>query len=494
MKKRVTKQIIAIFATMVVVIMAVIPCFAATTNTLTGKELIESYGLAVKAYGTTNDVVTSATMDNEGRLVIAAGGNQGNIYVGTDLGDFCNVLTNWTIEAKLTGVSVANNWHYGIAYNNNKFNAASPSFSLRAGVYAEDKDWGQIICTARTKTEKPYKLGQPETPFAEMSAANGIDHVFTLTFDASSKTFIHKLDGIEVARIVDTKNETTLSEFSVMIPNRQTVAISYMKVIDNEGNVIYNQDFTENTNNDSGVKHTVTVNYVYANGTTAAPTVTKQVSEGAYYSIQSPKIAGYLPNQEAVYAKMGTEDVTVTVVYSAPLKLTIHYVKADGSKMFDDYVEENLAVGASYSVASTNVANYTADPKVVEGVMGNEDKEITVVYTPVAKKFTLQIRYVYEDRTQAAQTYTAQYTSGSSYSVDSPVIEGYTPDQVTVSADSITSNLTVTVVYKSNTSDTTDAGTSDTNEKSGCGSVVGYVSAIPMILGAAWMFTRKKED
>ena len=493
MKKRIGKQIFTVSVVLLMLFATMIPCFA-NANALMGKDLIESYGLAINAYGTSNIGVNSAKIDESGRLVIAAGGNQGNIYVGTDLGDFNNVLTSWTIEAKLTGVSVANNWHYGIAYNNNKFNAASPSFSLRAGVYTEDKDWGQIMCTARTKTEKPYKLGQPETPVAEMSAANGVDHVFTLTFDAESKTFIHKLDGIEVARIVDTKNETSLSEFSIMIPNRQTVAISYMKASDNEGNVIYYQDFSGKGSEDAGVKHTVTVNYVYADGTTSAPTATRQVSEGKLYAIQSPKIDGCLPDQDAVYGKMGTEDITVTVTYSSPLKLTIHYVKADGTKMFDDYVVENLSVGEAYSVASMVVANYSVEPKIVEGVMGNEDKEITVVYTPAAKKFTLMIKYVYADRTQAAATYTEQYSAGSSYSVESPVIEGHTPDQAVVSADSINSNLTVTVTYTANEAADTNTGADNSDAKSGCGSVLGSVSAIPMVIGMAWFFVRKKEN
>ena len=268
-----------------------------------------------------------------------------------------------------------------------------------------------------------------------------------------------------------------------------------MKVTDAEGNIVYHQDFSENSGDeDSGVKHTVTVNYVYADGTTAAPSATKQVSEGKYYAIQSPKISGFLPDQSAVYAQMGTEDVTVTVTYAAPLKVTIHYVKADGTKMFDDHVIENLAVGASYSVSSIAVANYSANPKTVEGVIGNEDVEVTVVYTPVAKKYTLTIRYIFEDYTQAAQTHTSQYTEGDSYSVESPAIDGFTPNQTVVAADGIKSNVSVTVVYQSNDSITTEATSDDTqNEKSGCGSVVGLVSVLPVVLGAAWISLRKRE-
>lgn len=63
-------------------------------------------------------------------------------------------------------------------------------------------------------------------------------------------------------------------------------------------------------------KHTLTINYVYADGTTAATSYTAQVAEGAAYSVTSPTINGYAPSQEVVSGVMGTSDVTVTVTYN----------------------------------------------------------------------------------------------------------------------------------------------------------------------------------
>lgn len=514
------KKIFVISVVLLMLFATVIPCFA-NTRALTGKALIESYGLSVKAYGTTNDQVSSAAIDSNGRLVVAAGGTTGNIFVGTDLGDFSNVLKDWTIEAKLTGVSVADNWHYGIAYNNNKFNTPAPSMSLRAGVYTEGKDWGQILCTAKTKTEKPYKLGEPSTPFADMSAANGNDHVFSVSFDSETKMFTHKLNGVEVAKIYDNKNETSLSEFNIMIPNRQTVGIVYMRVMDGEGNIIYNEEFEGNGSGaETGVKHNVTVKYLYADGTVAAPAVTKQVAEGMVYSVKSPAIDGFLPDKELVYAKMGTTDITITVTYSVPITLTIHYVKADGSKMFDDYVIENLAVGAPYSVTSKSVAYFAINKQVVAGVAGDSNIEVTVVYTPIPKQYTLTIQYLYaDDHTLAAETHVSEYMEGTSYSVTSPVIAGYTPNQAIVSADRLDSDLSIVVFYTVGNGQTTnpdpinpdpinpepesvETESKDTisadsipadgqNQDAGCGAALNCFTAIPMALGAAWILMQK---
>lgn len=61
-------------------------------------------------------------------------------------------------------------------------------------------------------------------------------------------------------------------------------------------------------------------------------------------------------------------------------------------------------------------------------------------------RYTLTINYVYEDGTQASAPYSQQYTSGGSYNVPSPAIEGYSPDYAQVMGN-LRENLTVTVTY-----------------------------------------------
>ena len=64
-------------------------------------------------------------------------------------------------------------------------------------------------------------------------------------------------------------------------------------------------------------------------------------------------------------------------------------------------------------------------------------------------KATLTIKYVYEDGTEAAPTYTKEFVRGEKYDVSSPAIEGYTADNGTLTG-SILSDTALTVTYKVN--------------------------------------------
>lgn len=59
--------------------------------------------------------------------------------------------------------------------------------------------------------------------------------------------------------------------------------------------------------------------------------------------------------------------------------LTIHYQYSDGTKAADGYVA-SLKGGAKYSIPSPSIDQYKADQNVVEGEIGTEDVEVTVIY------------------------------------------------------------------------------------------------------------------
>lgn len=61
---------------------------------------------------------------------------------------------------------------------------------------------------------------------------------------------------------------------------------------------------------------TLTIIYQYANGTTAATTYTAVLGQGASYSVTSPTVNGYTPDQAVVSGTIGASDVTVTVTYT----------------------------------------------------------------------------------------------------------------------------------------------------------------------------------
>ena len=63
-------------------------------------------------------------------------------------------------------------------------------------------------------------------------------------------------------------------------------------------------------------QHTLTIQYVYVGGGTAAPTYGATLTYGDGYSVTSPTIAGYTVSTAVVSGTMGDQDITITVYYS----------------------------------------------------------------------------------------------------------------------------------------------------------------------------------
>ena len=85
-------------------------------------------------------------------------------------------------------------------------------------------------------------------------------------------------------------------------------------------------------------------------------------------------------------------------------------------------------------------------------VEGSDDEDVTIDFPIPAGKVTLQkynltINYKYADGTEAKPTHTESLTYGSSYSVASPLITGYTADKLTVSGSMPDSDVTVDVTF-----------------------------------------------
>ena len=194
--------------------------------------------------------------------------------------------------------------------------------------------------------------------------------------------------------------------------------------------------------------YTLTINYKFANGTTAAPTHTENVSYGASYSVTSPTITGYTPDQAVVSGTMGAENVTVDVTYSVnSYTLTINYKYANGTTAAPTHTE-SVNYNATYSVTSPTITGYTPDLAVVTGTMGTENVTVDVTYA--INSYTLTVNYLYADGTTAAASHTESVNYNATYSVTSPTITGYTPDLAVVSGTMGTENVTVDVTYTIN--------------------------------------------
>ena len=64
--------------------------------------------------------------------------------------------------------------------------------------------------------------------------------------------------------------------------------------------------------------YTLTVYYVFADGTEAAPTVSMRLYGGQWYRVNSPAVPGFIANTGFITGFMPQNDVTWTIVYNAP--------------------------------------------------------------------------------------------------------------------------------------------------------------------------------
>ena len=222
----------------------------------------------------------------------------------------------------------------------------------------------------------------------------------------------------------------------------------------------------------SPVDCALTVNYEMTDGhSELAPAQHReQVAYNADYSVTSPDVTGYTPDIATVSGTMDdATGKTATVKYSpVPCTLTIHYVYADGTEAAPDATSQ-VAYNAGYSVPSPEITGYSPDTATVSGTMNDVNGvEVTVKYT--AGNYPLTINYEMTDGHSelAPAQYTENYAFGSSYSVDSPTVVGYTPDVATVSGTMDDVNgKTATVKYSPNSHTVTwklDGGNINGNE------------------------------
>lgn len=127
-------------------------------------------------------------------------------------------------------------------------------------------------------------------------------------------------------------------------------------------------------------EYTVTVNYVFEDGTKAADSVSEKIKYRQDYSIESPIINGYVADLTAVSGRVDG-DVTHTVTYrSTAGELNILYIyKETGAEAATAY-NATLEDGEAFSITSPTIVGYTADKTIVEGNMTSSGVTVYVYY------------------------------------------------------------------------------------------------------------------
>lgn len=195
---------------------------------------------------------------------------------------------------------------------------------------------------------------------------------------------------------------------------------------------------------------TITVKYVKKDGTEFAPTVQYDCTYDDTYSIVSPSIEGYTASQTNVSGvAKGDKEITVTYVAN-PYTITVEHVYSDGSTAAETEVF-NYEYGDAFNVLPKEIEGYTPDRPNIGGIFGEtiHSQAITLRFVYEINYYNLTINYIDANGNTMADTFTATLAHGESYSVVSPIINGYQVSPAVVEGV-IKDDISVTVNYNLN--------------------------------------------
>ena len=152
----------------------------------------------------------------------------------------------------------------------------------------------------------------------------------------------------------------------------------------------------------------------------------------------------FMTDHFSLYVTADTEEITC-------YEVNFYYKDAEGNDVLisgPQYVEDGKAAEAP-AVPDRDGYRFTGWDKDFSEVTG--DMAVYAVYAPIAGQVRLTVNYVYSNGSLAAQPWISHVESGvpCNLTAESPEIQGFTPDQTSVSFnDAYTTDKTVTVTYK----------------------------------------------
>ena len=279
----------------------------------------------------------------------------------------------------------------------------------------------------------------------------------TLTYKANGGAGADVVENLANNATVTTRPGTTFSRVGYTFKGWDTdpkgegsIAPNTQVQVDNGNgeNVLY-AIWTPNTD----VSYTV---HYYKQGTTdkvAADTVVTGLPFDSTVTVNAINVPGYTavaPTEQEL--KLDAYDKEIIFYYTVnQYGYTIEYY-------FDDVLQDDLTVTGTAAYESTIdyedkcPAGYVLDKTIPDAenlplTIGTDESANVIKVYYKKNVFTLTIKYVYEDGSEAAETHTENVEFGKGYSVTSPDVVGYTPDKLTVTGTMPASNVEVTVTY-----------------------------------------------
>ena len=156
---------------------------------------------------------------------------------------------------------------------------------------------------------------------------------------------------------------------------------------------------------------TLTINYVYEDGSEAAGTHTENVEFGKGYSVTSPDVVGYTPDKLTVTGTMPASNVEVTVTYTkrSDLSYTVYYywngttTPVDNSKTVDKQI-----YNATVTESPATIGGYTAvsDETQTITIGTGENKIIFYYYKNVELTANSKLDEIYDGTVKTVSGFT----------------------------------------------------------------------------------------
>ena len=289
------------------------------------------------------------------------------------------------------------------------------------GSNAYSWQWSEGYGEGVLKYNIPLK-GENDTQTIEQSGATGLQEVNCLN-EGDTVSF-----SIETVMNKDNFPPEVLPEGGSLFSDERTITIEdiskYPKTVE------------------FGNTCTITVHYVYEDGTQAAPDVVKTYEIGFInYIIESPTIEGYTPDRIGVTGlPSGDKEETVTYSKNLPDLSTAQVtgLSEDENKKYTEEEAKNIGLeglvkDVDYTSSVTTDKNNEKWIVTLEPVEGKSTGKKIIELKKAEDTCTITVHYVYEDGTQAAPDVVKTYEIGFiNYIIESPTIEGYTPDRIGV--------------------------------------------------------------
>ena len=131
-------------------------------------------------------------------------------------------------------------------------------------------------------------------------------------------------------------------------------------------------------------KYTITINYLYENGTVASQQkVFDNVEYGSSFVQESPTIEGHTPSIKTIsFTFIDDADKTIDVTYTTDsYYLTINYVSDIAGFQAPTTYKQKIKYNESYSVSSPYILGAKMDKSIISGTKLAKDEVFTVTYT-----------------------------------------------------------------------------------------------------------------